>query len=130
MPEYLTYDRALELLREVVAEVGEDHVYDPPEGEDGCLYVHGDGPGCIVAHVMVRAGVSLEELRSVELSTPLADGTGPYGPGALWARWGDRDALRLLFLVQEEQDSGRTWGEAVDNGVALFATPPVGDRDE
>lgn len=130
MPEYLTYDRALELLREVVAEYGEDHIYDPPPGEDGCFYVHGDGPGCIVAHVLVRAGVPLDELVAVELSTPTADEHAPFGTGALWAQWGDWDALRLLGLVQEEQDAGRTWGVALANGLALFGEPPGGDRDE
>lgn len=120
--EALTYDRAVELAREVVADFGEDYVY--PESEkrretDGslpsCVYVHEGCPSCLVGHILHRHGVSLEDLSQHEfrgawtVSTKLAD-----------AEFGARF---FLDVAQGRQDKGMPWGEAV-----LFAQNHVKDN--
>jgi hypothetical protein len=117
-PEFLTYDRALALLREVIAEKGEDYVYPKLEpeaaGDRGavmeCFYVRDDAPSCIVGHVLHRAGVSLDDLRAVEGWTP-----GDVEQAPPFTLWADEMALELLYEVQNEQDAGRSWGEALTN---------------
>jgi hypothetical protein len=117
-PEFLTFDRALALLREVIAEKGEDYVYPQFEPEAAgdlgavmeCFYVRDDAPSCIVGRVLHRAGVTLDELRAVEGWTPVDLEHAPQ-----FTRWADDMALELLHEVQNEQDAGRSWGEALAN---------------
>ena len=111
----LTLERTKQLLAEAVAEKGADYVYTTPDGEQGnedvspnCFYVHGFQPGCIVGHVLHKAGVSLASLREEEsnnasgvLSSLRPD--LPYEPGV--------DVL--LNEAQQAQDQGVPWGEAV-----------------
>lgn len=94
----LSVERALELLREVVAEFGEDHVYDNPD------YVHGDQPGCIAGHVYHRAGLELARLAERE-------GVVAYASSFLNVVSGD--GPRILGAAQRQQDDGKTWGEAL-----------------
>jgi hypothetical protein len=105
----LSAERAIELLREVVAEYGEDHVYTTQEGqranEGPCLYVHGDQPGCIAGHVYHRAGLTLDQLRAQEGSTARGLGFIDLGVSA--------DVADLLSRAQDRQDKGYTWGEAL-----------------
>lgn len=119
MPEYLTYGRALELLRELVAEFGEDYVYADGDDDVVCLYVHGHGPGCGVGHVLYRAGVPLDVLRD-------ADDTdqSPVLEVAAFREYADDEALQLLSDFQVEQDQGTAWGEAL-----RIALAPVGGSD-
>ena len=121
MPELpLSYDDTLGLLREVIAEKGEDYVYDSPiEPRSRCLYVHDGQPGCIVGHVLHRAGVSVEGLAGVEDWTPLDHEVVPQFCG-----WAAEPALELLAAVQVEQDAGATWGEALRRALE------TGDPDE
>lgn len=113
-PERLTYTRTLQLLREVIAEKGEDFVYEPFVDEDGfsmCRYVVQGQPSCLVGHVLHRAGISLTELAGVEDTTP----NSSDGP---WEDWGTAAALDLLAEVQEKQDQGVAWGEALALAIA------------
>lgn len=114
--EALTYDRAVELAREVVADFGEEYVY--PENQKrresesslpSCVYVHEGHPSCLVGHILHRHGVDLDVLGNHEFR------------GA-WFLAGDlagADAKTRLFLdvVQSSQDGGTTWAQAVNNGV-------------
>ena len=108
-PIELSAERALQIMREVVAEYGEDHVYTTPDGTpaDGmssCFYVHDDQPGCIAGHVFHRAGISLQTLRDAESSgaNGVAHKLGiPAETGA------------TLYQAQLTQDDGGTWGEAL-----------------
>lgn len=115
--EVLTYERAVELAREVVAEFGADYVYPMEhkrqecEGSTpSCVYVHKGCPSCLVGQILHRHGVSLEDL-------------------SLWefrSAWETSDAVAntelsardFLWEIQSVQDSGRCWGEAVEVGVA------------
>lgn len=125
MSEYLTYDRTLELLHEVVAEVGEHHkapVLPMSDGGMGCRYVDDEGgPCCLVGRVLHRAGASIAELIEVEGDSPrVAD----------FHRWADQSARLLLACVQEEQDNGREWGVALANGIEICEAELAGDPDD
>lgn len=115
----LTLDKTKELLTEAVAEKGAEYVYTNPEGVPGgsdslanCYYVHGSQPGCIVGHVLHKAGVPLETLTEHE--------TRPAGfvLRSLEDFDLDHNTLRLLDDVQERQDRGVPWGEAVQQALA------------
>jgi hypothetical protein len=116
----LTWTKVNELLDAAVAEKGADYVYQDPDGrrggevdEDGCpaavtcRYVHGDKPGCIVGNVLHRAGVSLSALRDEE-------GVGAYNSmfERLYVSM-PTHASDLLAHVQDRQDVGVPWGDAV-----------------
>lgn len=111
----LTLDQALELLDRAVELKGADYVYprpalDSPGAGNGCFYLHADGPGCIVGHVLHWAGLTNEELSSIEGAK--AGGVGRRVPRLhMDERVGD-----LLAHVQSEQDTGETWGAAVIEG--------------
>lgn len=84
-----------------------------------CLYVHKEGeqevPGCIVGQVLVRLGVSLEDLKEVEGDNATAAmrrlhvPAGQFGP--------------LLHNMQREQDDGSTWGHALVEAAQESAIP-------
>ena len=118
MPEYLTYVRALELLREVVAEKGEGYIYSWPDG-DGCYYVHGDEPGCGVGHVLYRAGWPLSQLAAVDMR-----GNSCVHVIPAFCDNAQPAAITLLRTFQEAQDAGATWG------AALRTALEAGDRDD
>ena len=115
--EELTYDRAVELAREVVAEFGEDYVYPEnqkrPETEGclpSCVYVHEGCPSCLVGHILHRHGVSLEDLSQNEFR-------GAWFVSGEWAG-ADEKARTFLEGAQGSQDNGDTWAVAVENGIA------------
>jgi hypothetical protein len=120
MPEYLTYSRAVELLREVVAEKGADYVC--PKFDDGedevCRYVVDDRPSCLVAWVFVAAGRTVDELREIEGHGPTSVHSRPQ-----FLDWADGDARRLLVRAQNRQDESYPWGEVVTYAIE-------GDPDE
>lgn len=108
----LTPMKALELLREVVAEYGEDYVYTNPYGAKGgetddfgepvsCFYVHSDKPGCIAGHALHRAGLTLERLTYWESSAVDFIDDVPEATGG------------LMREAQFSQDHGGTWGQAL-----------------
>jgi hypothetical protein len=123
--EALTYDRAVELAREIVAEFGEDYVYpedhkkheygddDNQGGNMLCVYVHNDQPSCIVGQILHKHGVSIEELKEHEFR------------GASTASWATTEAEEkarfFLSEVQSQQDRGYPWGSSL-----TFALDQVG----
>lgn len=110
----LTRDDALAALRAAVEAKGEDYTYvnrhgEPASPDVSCYYTHptADGgwePGCIVGHVLVGWGVSLDDLRAHEGD----------GAGGVCTHLGIPIAVaQTLSLAQQEQDAGGTWGEAL-----------------
>lgn len=105
MVEILTEARAMELLREVVAE-RPDYV-DPNASRGGCMYLEYDSdggpvaPSCIVGHVLYRHGWTLDNLWSREITNP-----------SQFEEIDVRAAMRLS-VAQEAQDEGRTWATAL-----------------
>lgn len=93
----LTGPQALRLLREVVAEHGEDHV-------GGDFYVADGWPCCPVGHVLHRHGVPVAELAEYEY---VAAADLPSG-------WMDADARALMETAQDVADVGCWWGTVLD----------------
>lgn len=99
-------------LEEVVAEYGEDYIYESPDGT-GCKYIelNGDGsidgPGCLIGHALVALGVDPEYLKS-------GDALG-YGARSLNV-WADAQVAQYAVNIQQRQDVGDTWGVSVALG--------------
>ena len=118
-----TPERTLELLREAVNERGKDYVYqnDPqnnfgnPLNESTCLYVRpsGSGPACIAGVVFHKYGVPLETLKKKE---------GRVARGVASDLGFDAVSSMLLSEAQCAQDSGQTWGKALEHAEGTVET--------
>lgn len=106
----LTTTETLALLNRAVAEKGEDYRY--PKGfapfstdDNLCLYRRTDTlqPACIVGHVLSYLDV-LDEAE---------EGTAADDLGVVRSLFDSR-SQNLLTYVQNHQDEGITWGEAVE----------------
>jgi hypothetical protein len=122
-------ERVVETAKMVVAERGADYVYKRPTNTFGvptCLYVDvdRDQPSCLVGHVLHRLGVPLETLKSADqFSFPATDVCHDLLGGSAFD---DGEISHFLDAVQSRQDIGRTWGEALQNGLeALDVTRGV-----
>jgi hypothetical protein len=108
----ITQEKFMSALRDAVAEKGDGYVYSRLDGYAGmCLYVHDDGPGCIMGNALHRMGVSLEFLSSAEGEGITSVLEYLYCRGII----GDYSTLDLerLSSIQAAQDCGSTWGKAV-----------------
>ncbi|GAA1064712.1 hypothetical protein [Streptomyces asiaticus] len=111
----ITGEQLTAAIREVVAE-NPDRVYEAPQHmRDGysCYYVHTDEDGnntqagCVVGQALCRLGVPLSRLAGLEGST--ADYVVPET-----TTLSDRDpAVAFANRVQEKQDLGATWADAL-----------------
>lgn len=97
------------LLQRALAEKGEDFVYDL--GDMGaCEYTERDDdgrlvPSCLWGHVLVWSGVDVEELEKFE-GTRVTDVPAPWS--------GDPVLILAAQASQLVQDTGNTWGQAVE----------------
>lgn len=112
--DVLTLDRAKELAQEVVTEFGADYKYPIEHKRDdglklSCVYVHDGKPSCLVGQILYRHGVSLESLAQYEFS-----GAGVMTYQVTEA---ENDAVAFLDVMQYYQDSGQTWGNALEAGL-------------
>lgn len=108
----LNYSDVLGYALAGIAERGEDYVYSRHEEDETttCLYVHDGKPDCFVGYILDKAGVRL---------TPEFNSLGPVRSaleklaemGILVA---DQGATETLAILQFEQDSGETWGHALE----------------
>lgn len=117
----IDHDKALELLREAVAERGDDFVYEPPgDVDDACKYTHetDDGDervaGCGVGLALQKGGVPLGALTELDdtggvITSPTCQLTLSIAGFELTER-----ALRVLRAFQLHQDQNRTWKDALD----------------
>ncbi len=104
----------------VVEQRGPDYVYEKgvdPDGSLSCLYVHDRDsedarPGCIVGAVYTEATGELVPSEFEFSSAQRLFGDHDY----------ESDPTVLAFRVQEYQDAGFSWGEAVERGRADFET--------
>jgi hypothetical protein len=112
LPERLTVELAVRYIREIVYEVGFDHVYEPPTPEQWCRYVHSKESGvyddtatvgCLAGRVLHEAGVSLAELCAVEGKSVRL----------LPDKWLTKGAKVVLQAVQSAQDSKCSWGRTL-----------------
>lgn len=112
-----TYDETLATLREVVAEAGEDFVYQQKYGET-CYYSVMGEPACIVGRVLAKWGVDLTRMDS---SVEAIEGNlaGLFANGLLirlrteGVLGVEEDGVKLLKLAQASQDGEFTWGESL-----------------
>lgn len=110
MTRTVTAVEAIAALEAVVAAAGEDFVYpDEDKNEFGtCQYLKADGtPSCIAGHV-----VALLEPEATPLLKHMEGkaATSLNFPGRLYF---DPFAAHVLDIAQQEQDQGKTWGEAL-----------------
>lgn len=105
VPETLTGQRAFDLLREVVAQFGEE--YADPRSQAGrtCVYWDFDQPSCIVGQVLHRHGWSGGELA---VSQGNVYALARNFPGRT-----SQGALEILMAAQGVQDNEGTWGHAL-----------------
>lgn len=125
---------ARRLLREAVAERGEDYIYSNPHNDlskedyvygqyssagvaDGptCLYVHKDKegnitPGCGVGLALINAGVSLEwfDSKNDGIVSEQAYDLREHGVADITP-----EAVEYLRLFQGQQDFKFTWGDSL-----------------
>lgn len=110
----LTYKKALEYLRRAIKEKGAEYVYELDgitpnryREENGhnmtCEYFHNDQPSCIVGHVMSYMGYGHAE-EGISATQALNSLGIEY----------DVNSGVLLDRVQEKQDTGYPWGEALE----------------
>lgn len=118
--DVLTYDRAVELAREVVAEFGDDYVYPEDHKElefngstPSCVYVHDDKPSCVVGQILHRHGVSIDQLMLNEFRNARVV--------AFQLAGADDKARFFLSEIQSHQDKGHPWGESLTYGITQTA---------
>lgn len=147
MATVIDYRTALELLHEIALE-HPDYIYDRVLSNDyGCLYAveldtdHGTGyvPSCLVGHLlftlddrggrtMMGAYVLADQVSALALAH-YDEGTAAGDVAASVSCYATLDleftvaARRLLTGVQELQDAGVPWGEAI--GYATGVTVPT-----
>ena len=130
----LTFDKAVQYLKEAVELKGENHVYeqvpvnwskDDPEELNGpsCLYAKDGQPDCIVGHVLAKAGVPIEDMTWVYGERQESPRQTKYSHGTAYnvlerlefhgVLKADGNTKRLLTIVQGRQDDGMPWGEAL-----------------
>lgn len=116
----ITRESADDALDALLAEFGEDYVYQPPD-EYGCVNVSQDAEGwhgsCLIGRVVIAHGVKPEEL-----ARRGAQGAGIAGT---LTTLGDRitasnEVVRYLSHIQYYQDKGTAWGLAVAGARAEF----------
>ncbi len=128
----ITLDSAIEAVRAAVDEKGKYYTYAPVSlsvhGAVGCVYVHDGAPSCAVGHAMVNLGVPIHLFTEEdEFGVGLNVDTDACGLLAALARDGELsmplDAeeadqiVTFLAAVQDKQDDGRPWGEALQYGL-------------
>lgn len=105
----LDLGEAVVLLEKAIADKGADFVYSPEgtsaNSANGCVYFKGGAPSCIVGHVISYMG--LEYDASIE---------GTMASTALENLGVELDVQTRLLLnkVQDAQDIGTPWGEALN----------------
>jgi hypothetical protein len=111
LDEDLQLARGLDVMREVVAEFGDDYNY-----RGAYAYVDGDGPSCLIAQVVHRLGLSVEALAT--WNQEVVDDSPNKRPG--WANDLAPAVLRAFGTAQAIQDErqkgrygGHSWGEAL-----------------
>jgi len=99
------------------------HVYVPPVknlGGPTCWYVHNSSDGlvggCIVGQALLAVDVPAEDLHEYDL------GDGANGSQVVRRYTGNLTVEQQQWIdsVQQQQDSGKTWGEAVEHADKFY----------
>jgi hypothetical protein len=97
----------IRVMKQVVAEAGQNFVYDAPEPEPvhlkACVYAYEGRPSCLVGRVLAKMGVPIETLESFgheDIGSLTGDPRVPLGAAT----------VHVLALAQNLQDNRVTWG--------------------
>ena len=121
----LDADGAIRSLREVVYSKGPDYVYKRVESHGlggACVNFHNGEPSCIVGHVFAMLGLTQEAAELVGVA-----GTSIASVSCLYLNRSDFEweftdqAVCLLALAQDYQDSACSWGQALEACEGLYA---------
>ena len=130
----ITYEDAVLLLKQIVADRGEDWIYPQYDGcpecssltsdygdevhycswhmSEGCRYFTDEGqPACIVGEFFSRT-LRPEEYNSIYLEGRVASEALNYLPLEV-----DQRTRRLLSVAQQRQDEGMPWGESLTRAI-------------
>lgn len=119
----LTADEVRAALQRAVDFKGADYVYRGPRGSGGsCWYANPNGtPSCIVGHVFADIDPEFyARLRKMEQDTGLSATVETIFAGDDPEKWGlhppriGADVTEALSRAQAIQDTGRTWGDALE----------------
>lgn len=117
-----TLDQITEALEAVVAERGEEYRYDDDfekhHASYGCRYIIGEKPACIVGALYSRLGVSNSTLKKW-------NGYGGVRSIAFHSRLIPDEAEEALGRTQASQDTGHTWGQALE----MFRSQIAAERE-
>jgi hypothetical protein len=133
MKIHITPLMAIESLRQVVAKRGRDYV-DPGAVNGQCVYMNADGqPSCGVGTALIEGlnvpliknyeGAALSllgTLHAVNQPGDSYDDRYTYASQDLEEFDSDEGAADIYALFQQLQDSGKTWGEALDQAEAYY----------
>lgn len=121
----LDFDQAIIYLEKAVGEKGRDYIYEI-DGVDAityrnqshgiampCHYWHKGAPSCIVGHVLDYMGYEPEQIVGLHHVNCIEGNTAAHALGLLGID-ADPETQALLHKVQELQDRGVPWGEALD----------------
>ena len=108
-----TLDDVLNAARKIIEDEGGDYVYDP-QGE-GCTYSRQGTPSCLVGHVIYALEPdTFEKIKDIEeIKGGSQVAAALRGDGWIRENFWTPDAEVARQAMQDEQDKGRTWGEAV-----------------
>lgn len=116
----LTLAKVKNAARDVVAELGEDYVYEKkpgmPTGAGGCAYVWEGQASCIVARILHRLDVPLH---------CFVEGKGVHAvlssiKGSVVSYDDNGIVPRYLTMLQSWQDKGKTYGDALWAGTTFL----------
>ena len=122
-----TDEQVVEIAERVVAEFGLDYVYPKRADQNatrsnGCDYVRDGQPSCLAGRIVHRMGMPLDMLamfeghgvQTVVGQARLLGVVDPYPNMERPISISNR-AARALGMAQSMQDSGSTWGEALND---------------
>lgn len=110
----------VESLKEIVAEYGAGYVYQKPQPIDTCQYTNPDGsPSCLVGHVIARVNPeAFATIAATEYDYDSPTGAIEAAVEGIEINFNvelgfDQETIALLGVVQNAQDRGTAWGDAL-----------------
>lgn len=120
MKEY-TLETLLPHFRAIVADKGEDYVYEPIRKgthlTDGCFYHNEGQPSCGVGHVLHRIGVPIEALKLMDEGFETSIGDQYSRLAQDHSITFDIGAKSLMESFQDDQDNAISWGDALKASI-------------
>ena len=113
---HYSYNDIKSYLESIVETKGKDYIYTQRLREGysfpGCEYAWQGKPDCIIGHLLVELGISIDNLGE---DKDFGSGIIQDYEYKLEAKYGitfDSKAMALMGGIQNDQDNGISWGEA------------------